>query len=103
MSVSGLCGCSFTTIIAGMAIRRNRDIGGLDSSLSSTIDSQVFCLAWFFSNCACDNLYSRSGKLGASSSSLSTVSCCTSACVPSCQASSSNGMPMLSKSTRASL
>ena len=35
MSVSGLCGCSFVTIIARTAIRRHRDIGGLESNRDS--------------------------------------------------------------------
>ena len=35
MSVSGLCGCSFVTIIARTAIRRHRGIGGLESNRDS--------------------------------------------------------------------
>ena len=94
MSVSGLCGCSFVTIIARTAIRRHRDIGGLESNRDSasayicyrsfsTIDNQVCCLPWFFSHCAFDNIYRRSSTLGASSSSLSAVCCGTCACMPS--------------------
>ena len=55
----------------------------------STIDNQVCCLPWFFSDCACDNLDSRSSRLGASSSSLCAVFCGTGACMPRCQVSNS--------------